>query len=146
EGVKPGELLLLKDHINLMGDNPLRGSEAVSFGDRFVNMKNAYDFELRELVKTKFGLREAVYAALSGPSYETPAEIKALRLLGADVVGMSVVPEVIVARQMGLRVLGIVGVANLAGEDIVTHQEVLKAMSKCKERLREVISFCLGEL
>lgn len=150
ESLTPGEVVLLKDHINLMGTNPLIGVNDSRFGERFVDMSEPYDYELREIIKAKFNLREVVYAGLSGPSYETPAEIRALKLLGADVVGMSVIPEVIVARQMGLKVLGLVGVANMAagiqGTTYITHEEVLKAMEACKVRLKDIILFCLEEL
>lgn len=150
ESLIPGEVVLLRDHINLVGLNPLRGINDYRFGDRFVNMFDAYDSNIREVLKSKFNLREVVYAWLPGPSYETPAEIRALRVLGADVVGMSVVPEVVVARQMGLKVLGLAGVANMAagvqGTTHIAHEGVLKAMEVCKVRLKDILVFCLEEL
>ncbi|MCS7233833.1 MAG: purine-nucleoside phosphorylase [Synergistetes bacterium] len=150
EDLNPGDLLLIKDHVNFIGTNPLIGINDTRFGERFVDMSEAYDSEIRELLKSRFNLKEAVYAGLSGPSYETPAEVKALKFLGADVVGMSVVPEVIVAKQMKLKVLGIVGVANKAigteGVSPITHEKVLETMKTCKNRLKEILSFCLEEL
>ncbi len=108
----PGELMLLADHINLLGDNPLVGPHDPSFGARFPDMSAPYDAALRELARTVAReqgttLREGVYVAVAGPNLETRAEYRMLRSLGADVVGMSTVPEVIVARQAGMRVLGL---------------------------------------
>ncbi len=150
DSINPGDIVLIKDHINLMGENPLRGINEPTLGNRFVDLSNAYDPKVRSVLKEKFNLKEGVYAALSGPSYETPAEIKALKILGADMVGMSVVPETIVARQMGLKVVGIVGITNKAGctdEGIdITHENVLDSARKIKDKMREIISFCLEEL
>ena len=146
DDLNPGDLVLISDHMNFMGDNPLRGVNDPSLGERFPDMTQVYDGELRALLKKKFNLKEGVYVAVCGPSYETPAEIRAFKLLGADVVGMSVVPEATVAKQMGLRVLGIAGVANKAaglGRGKIAHEEVLKNMSLCRNKLREVLSFCL---
>jgi purine-nucleoside phosphorylase len=133
-----GDLMLLTDHINLIGmggANPLFGPNDATLGPRFPDMSRAYDPELRNLareVAQDLGivLREGVYASLAGPSFETPAEIRFLRLIGADAVGMSTAPEVVVARHAGMRVLGISGISNIAlsepSPDLETsHEEVL---------------------
>ncbi len=117
--LKPGELVLLSDHINFTGRNPLAGENEARFGPRFFDMTEAYSRRLRLLAQQAASaehleLAEGVYLGLSGPSYETPAEIRAFRTLGADLVGMSTVHEVIVARHMGMEVLGISCVTNLA--------------------------------
>jgi len=116
---KQGALVLISDHINLQGQNPLIGPNDDRFGERFPDMTHAYSKKYRELAQTaanKLGktLNEGVYAALAGPSYETPAEIRYLRAIGADLVGMSTVPEVIAARHMGINVLAISCVTNMA--------------------------------
>jgi purine-nucleoside phosphorylase len=129
-----GRLVIIKDHINLQGQNPLTGPEDPRFGVRFIDMTEAYPKSYRQMaleVGNRLGLRlsEGVYAALLGPSYETPAEIKFLRTIGADLVGMSTVPEVIVARQMGIKVLAISCVTNMAAgvtEHPINHEEVLE--------------------
>ena len=128
-------LLLIRDHLNFQGTNPLRGPNEERFGPRFPDMTEAYSKKLRTTAKQvarKLRLRlfEGVYAALHGPSYETPAEIRALARLGADVVGMSTVPEVIVANHMGIEVLGISCVTNMAAgisKKKINHDEVLEA-------------------
>jgi purine-nucleoside phosphorylase len=146
-GLNPGDLVTLSDHLNLLGTNPLRGPNNERFGPRFPDMTAVYDPELRETaieVAGRFGweLKSGVYAALPGPSYETPAEIRMLRSLGADVVGMSTVPEAIVARHMGLRVLAFALVTNAAagitGKPI-SHEEVLAAGREAGERLGRII-------
>ncbi len=134
----PGDLMLITDHLNLIGMaglNPLRGPNLDELGPRFPDMSQAYDRELQALarrVAREAGilLREGVYASLAGPSFETPADLRFLRGAGVDAVGMSTVPEVIVARHGGTRVLGISGIsnkANLDGSTITTHEEVLEA-------------------
>jgi purine-nucleoside phosphorylase len=136
---RPGDFMLAADHINWMGANPLRGPVPGGL-TRFVDMTRAYDPRLRRMLlqaarRCALRLREGVYLALSGPSYETPAEVRALGRLGADVVGMSTVPEVIVARQVGLRVAALSCVTNLAaggGKRPVSHEEVLAAMVRAK--------------
>ena len=115
---KPGDIMIIVDHINLLPDNPLRGMMDGEPATSFVNMYNAYDRELVELaertgVEVGISLVKGVYVALQGPSLETPAEYRMLRLLGADAVGMSTVPEVIVARQSGIRVLGLSIITNM---------------------------------
>jgi purine-nucleoside phosphorylase len=131
--LRPGDLMLISDHLNLMGANPLRGSAS------FVDLTAAYDPALRRLARrADGGLREGVYAAMAGPSYETPAEVRMLRRLGADAVGMSTVPEAIAAREAGMRVLGISIIANRAaglGKGGVSHGEVLVATARAAGRL-----------
>jgi len=135
---EPGELMMIKDHINLMGmagSNPLMGPNLDVFGPRFPDMSQAYDRDLMKIARevaaeTDLLLHEGVYAGLSGPSFETPADLRFLRTVGTDAVGMSTVPEVTVARHGGTRVLGISGIsnkANLDGNTITSHQEVLEA-------------------
>ena len=128
-------LLLIRDHVNLMGVNPLRGPNEERFGPRYPDMTEAYSKAFRALAKKearrlKLRLFEGVYAALPGPSYETPAEIRSLACIGADVVGMSTVPEVIVANHMGIPVLGLSSVTNMAAglsKKKIDHEEVLEA-------------------
>lgn len=133
-GLKQGCLVVLRDHINLQGVNPLLGPNDERFGTRFVDMSEAYCRQFREIALRegdRLGLNtfKGVYAAMSGPSYETPAEIRYLRTIGADVVGMSTVAEVITARHMGIRVLAISCVTNMAAgilDQPITHAEVLE--------------------
>ncbi|MGB7729831.1 MAG: purine-nucleoside phosphorylase [Candidatus Acidiferrum sp.] len=146
-----GRLVVISDHINLQGANPLIGSNDEQFGPRFPDMSTAYDKKFRELTLAEgrllgINLDEAVYAALSGPSYETPAEIRYLRAIGADLVGMSTVPEVIAARHSGIRVLGISCVTNAAAgilDQPLDHNEVLQTAERVKNQfiglLRAVI-------
>lgn len=128
--LRPGDFAVITDHLNLMGMNPLRGQPGGA--DNFVDLTGAYDPALRRLLAAAapvagFALREGVYCAVSGPSFETPAEIRAFRALGADLVGMSTVPEVIQARRLGLRVAAVSCVTNLAAglAGAVSHEEVL---------------------
>jgi purine-nucleoside phosphorylase len=135
-----GRLVLIRDHINLQGANPLSGANDERFGLRFPDMTTAYDKKFRaiatvEAAKTGTVMPEGVYAALAGPSYETPAEICYLRAIGADLVGMSTVPEVIAARHSGMRVLGISCVTNAAAGVIdqpLVHTEVLEVAERVK--------------
>jgi len=135
-----GQLVVIKDHINLQGANPLGGSNDERFGPRFPDMTAAYDRRFREMTvgegnRNRIGLYEGIYAALPGPSYETPAEIRYLRTIGADLVGMSTVPEVIAARHSGIRVLGISCVTNAAAgilDQPLDHKEVLETAERVK--------------
>lgn len=135
-----GHLVVISDHINLQGANPLSGPNDEHFGPRFPDMTAAYDRKFRELTLAegrRLGttLSEGVYAAVGGPSYETPAEVRYLRTLGADLVGMSTVPEVIAARHSGLRVLGISCVTNAAAgllDQPLDHNEVLRTAERVK--------------
>jgi purine-nucleoside phosphorylase len=133
-GFRAGDLMLIADHLNLMGRNPLIGP-VVRGEERFPDMSAPYDPELRRIaaevaLRERIPLQEGVYAGLLGPSYETPAEVRMLRLLGADAVGMSTVPEVNVARAIGLRVLGVSLISNLAAGISpvpLSHAEVMEA-------------------
>jgi purine-nucleoside phosphorylase len=136
---KAGDVMLITDHINLIGmagQNPLRGPNDESFGSRFPDMSQPYDRGLRDLVlqvatDRQIPLQQGVYMCLAGPSFESPADVRFLRLIGADAVGMSTVPETVVARHAGMRVLGLSGISNvLLGEEDgpqTTHEEVLEA-------------------
>jgi len=139
---KPGDLVLISDHINLMGVNPLRGAE-------FIDMSEAYSLEYREIAKQAGVLKEGVYAALPGPSYETPAEIRYLRTIGADLVGMSTVPEVIAANHLGIKVLGISCVTNMAAGILpqkLTHAEVIETGDRVKETLAALLRAIIPRL
>jgi purine-nucleoside phosphorylase len=135
-----GRLVAITDHINLQGDNPLIGKNEERFGHRFPDMTAAYDKEFRKIAvshahRLGIELGEGVYAALAGPSYETPAEIRYLKSIGADLVGMSTVPEVIAARHSGMRVLGISCVTNAAAgilDKALDHDEVLATAERVK--------------
>jgi purine-nucleoside phosphorylase len=153
EGYNVGQLVALSDHINLMGWNPLIGPNEPGFairpgaGLRFPDMTEAYSKRLRALAKEAAAeegieLDEGVYLAVSGPSFETPAEIRAFRALGAALVGMSTVPETIVARHMGIEVLGLACVANLAaglGATTLSHREVFAAGRQVEQRLARLL-------
>jgi purine-nucleoside phosphorylase len=154
---KAGEVMLITDHINLMGMtgfNPLRGPNLSEFGPRFPDMSIPYDRELREFAQrvaedNGVQLRQGVYVGLSGPSFESPADLRFLRNAGADAVGMSTVPEVIVARHGETRVLGFSGIsnkANLDGSTITTHEEVLEAGEKIVPQLSTLVRGVLKRL
>jgi len=140
EEFSAGEFMIISDHINLMGDNPLIGENLAKFGPRFPDMSEAYNKELIEVaedVARKNGIltRKGVYAAESGPSYETPAEIKYLRTIGADAVGMSTVPEVIAANHMGLGIIGVSCITNMAAGILpqpLNHKEVVEIAEKVR--------------
>jgi purine-nucleoside phosphorylase len=142
-GYSQGGLVLISDHINLQGSNPLSGPNDDSIGPRFLDLSEAYSSELRETahnVAAELGMKlsEGIYAALAGPSYETPAEIRYLRTIGADLVGMSTVPEVIVANYLGMRVLAISCVTNMAAGILpqkINHEEVLETGRKVRGTL-----------
>jgi len=144
---RQGALVLIRDHINFQGTNPLIGHNDPRLGERFTDMTHAYSARLRAIAREEakrlgFSLEEDVYAAVTGPSFETPAEIRALRSLGADLVGMSTVPEVIVARQVGLEVLGISCVTNLAAgilDQPITHEEVLETGHRVRDQLSALL-------
>jgi purine-nucleoside phosphorylase len=150
---KPGELMLITDHINLTGANPLTGLHDPSLGDRFLDMSDAYDTGLIEIAekaarKNGVAVRKGVYLGLTGPSYETPAEVRMARVLGADSVGMSTVLEVIAARQMKMRVLGISCLSNY-GTGIIKrkldHAEVLQAGQLVDAALADLLTTVVAE-
>jgi purine-nucleoside phosphorylase len=142
-----GALMVISDHLNLMGVNPLRGPNDERFGPRFPDMSAVYSPELQELVidearAIEVEVRRGIYGALSGPSYETPSEIHLLRNLGADAVGMSTVPEAIVARHMGLEVLGISCITNMAAgisDQPINHEEVMATGDRVRETFAELL-------
>jgi purine-nucleoside phosphorylase len=149
---RPGDLVLIRDHINLTGLNPLRGQLPPEWGPRFPDMGAAYDPRLREITKQAAAglgipLTEGVYAGVAGPSYETPAEVRMLRMLGGDVTGMSTVLEVIAAHHLGMRCLCVSMVSNPAAglsEAPVTHEEVLAAGQAAAGNLRKLLGAVLG--
>jgi purine-nucleoside phosphorylase len=151
---QPGTLMLIRDHIDLLRDHPLRGPNDDRIGPRFPDMTTAYAPELRGLAKraaTAAGveLKDGVYVAMPGPSYETPAEIKMLQLLGGDAVGMSTVPEVYVARHMGARVLGISCITNQAAGisgHALSHHEVTDTAARTRATFERLLDGILGAL
>jgi xanthosine phosphorylase len=149
--VGPGSLMAISDHINLLGVNPLTGPNDDAVGPRFPSLRDAYDPELRGNLHAAaedldIALAEGVYLATAGPSFETPAEIRAFRTLGADAVGMSTVPEVILARHAGLRVVAVSAVTNLAegmGGEELSHEQTLRYANRAAGYLtRLIIEFC----
>lgn len=147
----PGDVLLISDHINLTGDSPLVGWPGPEGGTPFVPMTDAYDPSLRQIARDvaadqKLHLREGVYAGLLGPAFETPAEVRYLRTVGADVVGMSTVPEVIAARALGLRVLGLSLVTNVAASHGLGHEEVLERAARAQADLTRLLLGILSRL
>ncbi len=155
---KPGDLVLISDHINLLGANPLTGPNDDSLGPRFPDMSEAYSRECREIARTAalelsygmdFDMAEGVYAAVPGPSYETPAEIRYLRAIGADLVGMSTVPETIMANYLGMKVLAISCVTNMAAgisPHKLSHREVLETGENARERLTALLRLIIPRL
>jgi purine-nucleoside phosphorylase len=151
---KAGDLMLITDHINNIGDNPLIGANDASFGVRFPDMSEAYTKQLMETArnvskKLEIPMQEGVYVANSGPSYETPAEVRMLRVLGADAVGMSTVPEVIVARHSGMKVLGISCISNLAAgilDQPLTHDEVMETTELVKANFLSLVKGIVKEM
>ena len=151
KSIKPGDLVLLKDHINMTGDNPLIGNYDEAFGAMFPDMSNPYDKELlkfasKTVKKLKIKAKTGVYFAVSGPTYETAMEVKLYSKLGGDVVGMSVVPEVIAARQLKINVLGIAWVSNFTtgiSKQIIEHKEVLELGSKVSVKIKALIEAVL---
>lgn len=151
---KPGELVLIRDHLNLMGGNPLVGRNNEDIGPRFPNMTNLYDQGLREIAWRSgevlgMALKQGVYAAMMGPCYETPAEVRMQHVLGADMCGMSTVPEAIAIRHLGAKVLGISCVANRAagvGNAPLSHDEVVAACSAAAPRFRDLITHVISNI
>lgn len=146
-GYHPGELMVIGDMFSMTAQNPLIGPNLDAFGPRFPDMSCAFDKELRALAhecanEQGFALREGVYAQMTGPTYETPAEIRMLRTLGADAVGMSTVPEVIVARHGGMRVLGLSCITNMAAgilDQPLNHAEVTETANRVKGQFRNLL-------
>ena len=149
-----GSLVVISDHLNLLGANPLLGKNDERFGPRFPDMSEVYDREYQDTAISEahamgVELRRGIYAALAGPSYETPAEIRMLRLLGADAVGMSTVPEAIVARHMGLRVLGVSCITNMAAgvlDKPISHEEVIETGERVRETFAELLRRVIPKL
>jgi purine-nucleoside phosphorylase len=149
-----GALMLLTDHINLMGSNPLVGPNDDRFGARFPDMSEVYSARLRTLAlaaaqRAGVALQQGVYVAVHGPSYETPAEIRAFRTLGADAVGMSTVPEAIVARHMGLEVLGVSCITNMAAGVLpkpLVHDEVMETARRVRSQFIALLTEIIGGL
>ena len=153
----PGEVMMIVDQLNMVGmagQNPLRGPNLTVFGERFPDMSQPFDRDLMESARQVarergVSLREGVYVCLAGPSFETPADLRFLRLAGADAVGMSTVPEVIVARHGKTRVLGFSGIsnkANLDGSTVTTHEEVLAAGKEIVPKLTGLVRGILRDL
>ncbi|WP_085524723.1 purine-nucleoside phosphorylase [Tuberibacillus sp. Marseille-P3662] len=146
-GFDPGDLMLMTDHINWMNDNPLIGPNDEKLGVRFPELAEAYDKDLQQLAKAAsasagIDLREGVYIAVTGPSYETPAEVKMIRKLGGDAVGMSTVPEVIVAKHAGMKVLGLSCISNMAAgilDQPLSHSEVIETTERVKTDFQALI-------
>lgn len=154
ESFRPADLMIITDHINFMGTNPLIGPNDEALGERFPDMSEIYKKDLIKLAqkcaeKLCIDIQKGVYFATSGPSYETPAEINMARILGADAVGMSTVPEAIVANYCGLKVLGISCISNAASgvSDLkLSHSEVIETTDKAKSRFKSLILEILKEL
>ncbi len=156
-GYAPGDVMLITDNLNIVGmagANPLMGPNIDELGPRFPDMSRAYDLELMAKARkvaseNNIPLREGVYCGLSGPSFESPADLRFLRMAGADAVGMSTVPEVIVARHGGLRVLGFSGIsnkANLDGSTLTTHEEVIEAGKVITPKIETIVRGVLRSL
>lgn len=150
----PGDLMLIKDHINFVFNNPLIGKNDEKIGPRFPDMSNAYDKELLNTAlnvgkKLNIDLKTGTYFMLSGPTYETPAEIRMVRILGGDAVGMSTVPEAITASHCGLKVLGISCITNMACgilDQPLNHAEVIETSNRVKEKFTSLVSEIISEL
>lgn len=151
---RPGDLMLITDHLNMTGTNPLIGPNVEAFGPRFPDMSKAYAISLREVakqvaIKQGITLQEGVYAGITGPSYMTGAELVMLRNLGADAVGMSTVPEVIVAGHMNMRVLGISCITDMAiGEELepLTHEQVVEVANKTKPTFIALVTDIIAQI
>jgi purine-nucleoside phosphorylase len=150
----PGSLCILRDHINFMANNPIIGNFYDAFGPMFFDMSNTYDLGIRKAAlaaakKHKINAHEGVYIAVTGPNFETPAEIKAFKTLGADVVGMSTVPEVLAARQLGMKICGLSWVTNLASgisKHPLSHKETLEETKKIEGKFTKILKDLLPKL
>jgi len=154
KALSPGDLMLIEDHLNFTGNNPLMGQNLSEFGPRFPDMSRVYNRDLMALAK-KIGreenipLKEGVYAIYTGPSYETPAEIRAYRTLGADAIGMSTVPEAIVANYSGMKVLGVSCITNMASgilDQPLNHEEVIEVSARVRDSFITLISRVIEEM
>ena len=154
EGYRPGDIMVISDHIKLNGASPMRGKNLSAFGDRFFDVSRMYTPRLRELARETAAeldipLREGVYFYCYGPQYETPAEIRAARILGGDAVGMSTAPEVIMAGHCGMEVLGLTLLSNMAAgilDQPLSEQEVLDAAAAAREKFSGLIRACLKKM
>lgn len=150
----PGDLMIINDHINFAGQNPLIGKNLDELGPRFLDLSNAYDKEYMEVAKgvgkeIGIDLKDGVYMWLTGPTYETPSEVKMARILGADAVGMSTVPEVIIANHENIRVLGISCITNMAAgilDEPLKHEDVIATSLKVKDNFQKLILGILSRL
>jgi len=153
ESFEPGDLMMITDHINSFGANPLRGKNDEAHGPRFPDLTHAYDVEYQELIRNTaeeldIALQEGTYYGVAGPTYETPAEVKMIQTVGGDAVGMSTVPEVIVARHEDIRVAGISCITNLAagmGAEL-NHNDVIEVSAQIRETFKELIVSLLNEM
>ncbi|MGL5692543.1 MAG: purine-nucleoside phosphorylase [Peptostreptococcaceae bacterium] len=151
---KPGDLMIIKDHINLSGSNPLMGPNENKFGPRFPDMSTAYQAKYVSLVKEcakdlDMEVQEGVYAFFSGPTYETPAEVRMAQILGADAVGMSTAPEVIVASHCGMEVVGISCITNMAAgilDQPLDHEEVIETTQKVKSEFLSLVKAVVNRI
>lgn len=151
---KAGDFMLIKDHINLMGTNPLIGQNDESLGERFADMTNIYKSDLRNLAKSvaqsmNIDIKEGVYAAMTGPSYETPAEINMLKIIGASAVGMSTVPEAIFANYCNINILGISCITNMASgisKHSLSHSEVIETANFSKNNFKNLLRNIIKQL
>ncbi len=154
ESFQPGDLMLITDHINNMGTNPLIGKNDANLGLRFIDMTEAYSKRLQTLAKKvaeslRMKLQEGVYVGNTGPTYETPAEVRLARIIGGDAVGMSTVPEVIVARHAGIEVLGISCISNMAAGILnqpLDHSEVIETTERIKEDFLRLVKKIVQEM
>ena len=150
----PGDLMIIDDHLNLLGNNPLIGKNNDELGPRFLDMSYAYDksfIDLAEKIAKELNIKiqKGVYAALTGPTYETPSEVRMLRTLGADAVGMSTVPEVIVANHMGVKVLGISCITNMAAgilDQPLNHEEVIETANIVKKDFKSLVKALIEKI
>jgi len=153
-GFNPGDLMIIEDHLNLLGNNPLIGKNHDEFGPRFLDMSYAYDKDFITLAENtakelNIKTQKGVYAAMTGPTYETPAEVRMLRTLGADAVGMSTVPEVITANHMGIKVLGISCITNMAAgilDQPLNHEEVIETANKVKNDFKNLVKAIIKKI
>ncbi len=153
ENFTPGDLMIITDHINMIGINPLHGPNNNAQGPRFTDMSNAYDKDYQAIIEKvaneqNIAVQKGVYMGLSGPTYETPAEVRMVRTLGGDAVGMSTVPEVIVANHAGLKVAGISCITNFAAgmQENLNHDEVVETTTRVKETFKSLVKSVIAEM